>query len=1139
MSRTDLFTAASACLALLLLSACMPVEVSPVPPPAEATAAPAPPPAPVDLQVSRAQGALLDEPGRVGVYIPPSAVEGDTRLRVVPISAPPPAEGTEPAGAAYDITLREGKLQQPIEIALPYAGGAPERAFIATYAADAGWTPLDSWYGGQDRRVHARVDSLAKFGVFTSLFARPQLTNVHAEPALYTDVGSDPICIREDLAVHFGVDDPDQKAASARLRFSFNTFLTAGVFSMVEQVTAWNGLGLMLIPMVSVVPGTAPAAIMPAVEALWEMGTTKESQVVSGWLGFDLKAEPDAEYVAALNTTGIGSCGGRDVDEILKSVGIEAIVATVELLDSAGNVLDTQDVRVPVFPDAAIFAKLTSPGGEPDDVVSPRPTFAWSYSEAGAEDLHKRLWYAPGDSLWDKVDSPLPLTGRKSVEFDYPTAMSWTPSAGQELAAGDYSWGIEMARDAEFKDYRTRSEVYQFTVSEDWADLAVDGTVVTWSQTFGSFDEGKLRWRLHSLKDGLSERALAADPHRLDLAQDLQSVPDLIVWLESSKDGAYRRVSPKVSVAAAGCPARPAAALAWGCLRADGTVVTRTEVSGSHDPNSLTWVVTAKGVPIYSASAVDATQIDLAAIPEVRDYYSGDFYVHLEATANGVPHTWVSNEVHVPPIPPQNPALVLPSEPVLCQGQVAVIASDLPRSAAIRGVLTDPAGAQVDAFEGSSDEQGNLTLTLVMKPTYSAGKYSVILYSGSALLAQGTFEYRGCDQPVEQPSLDAVLDVVYCHGEQQFVGKGLKPNTSYTLLLRIDSGAASAGVLEIEATADELGKFTVSYSLKDLPAGNGRVWIDGLAVEDRFTHVLDGCEPPSVTPPSGPVPCEGTATFTVDNLVPRSDIQVMFWHVETSAKPTPWPTGDRFSYWQRALSSGSMTILLPMRKTDPAGEWGLVLYNRDPVKLAETGFTYEGCAEPPSNPVIDAVLDPLACPGQQEVKGTGLTPDTAYSVRLRYAGTANVPDATWDVTTDPQGEFSLWIDMGDRPAGSYYAVLDGHHLSDRFEYLPCEPPPDQTTSLIIGVQPDPIVCGGEATIRAEGFKPGERVNVSIVTSTLGPGEVVADGRGRVQARFTMPTSWPGQAMLIEVRSLEREAGTTYKAAVTGCTTEMQ
>jgi Tol biopolymer transport system component len=540
-----------ALLAISFLSACGPtpevIKVTVVVTATPESQAPTQPvvSAPVEreIAVSAKQGLEYQEEGLPFVYIPPDALDQDTTLRIEQVDAALQQPDTQLAGPAFDITLADGSLRAPIEIALPLTLSDVDptegEVFAAYYEDDIGWIALPSWLSEDGQTVHTTLDHLTLVGSFFSLFPkRPRINLKQATPNPFTNVGWPP-CFKDDLVVKVDADDPDGEVEKVEVKFSLHTYSTKGLTDLNKFVQSIYGLGLVLEA-----PGVA--ATMPAAQTIVTLAKTEDPGIAATeWA--DMFEDPDQPgvYYASMNLSPISTCEieswhKADVDAIMAGTGIEKIVADIRVTDDS-NLSKEDQIEIYVYSGEPAHAVLFEPGPSKDDILGPRPTFHWEIKGYGS--YAARLVYAKGNSLWER------WRGKKIIPLEW-TDKEWQPD--KSLKPGEYVWGVEVSSDEWFRPENTiRSSVYHFTVTGDpIATLSVEGAVVVRSDVEN--DTGKaLGWHVYYEGESVLERN-ARNESSFDLSDIFSEPGEYTVVLEIYKGkpgkGQYVPISNQVTV---------------------------------------------------------------------------------------------------------------------------------------------------------------------------------------------------------------------------------------------------------------------------------------------------------------------------------------------------------------------------------------------------------------------------------------------------------------------------------------------------------------------------------------------------------------------------------------------------------------
>ena len=413
-------------------------------------------------------GGTYGPAGLPHVYVPPNALGENTRLAIREVESSAP-DGMQSLGSAYDISIENGYVRKPIEIALPVTGDvdlSQSEVLIGYLNGENRWVMLPGWYSEEDGMVHATMDHFTTVKPFLSLFpAYPEITFAYASPNPYVDVGSPP-CFQEDLKIWVGVEDPNDDLESVKVSLRLHTLATRGVEKMVGFANIMNGLGLVLT-------AGDPTALLPAASTtIIAFSMKDQGSIATESNALAPITEQGDVYGGWINLSALSNCGKSfNID----SIGLDKIDVNVFVEDRAGHKREGV-IEIPIHPNRPPAAELDSPGPGLNDIQSPRPVFNWhlNSSEFATDIREIRLVYAKGDSLWSRsIGNTV-----KTLKWN---DSDWQPPA--DLSPGKYVWGVEVVTDRG----KTQSSVYAFTIPGLWSELTTAENMVYRTKIKGQY----------------------------------------------------------------------------------------------------------------------------------------------------------------------------------------------------------------------------------------------------------------------------------------------------------------------------------------------------------------------------------------------------------------------------------------------------------------------------------------------------------------------------------------------------------------------------------------------------------------------------------------------------------------------------
>lgn len=414
-----------------------------------------------EIAVSASNGVSYESSRLPSVYIPPNAVENNTKLSITEIRNPQTFQNATLVGDVYDINLSDGSLKEPIEIAFPIENSTnSEYLTIAYYEANKGWIIVPSWMSEDDKTIHATVDHLTPFGVFKLFHRKPQIVYKDAYPSRYTGIGF-PSCIKEGLKIQIGVDDPDDRLQLIQTRLRIYSYNTGLLTALTEHVAAESGLQL------GIFAGDF-TAVLPITQTLVQLSKTKDSGLVTDWAS--ISTSNNSTYTIVVDMSNLSACSTSTLRGNVKSTlnqqnGITRFSVEIQMIDKSNKIYEDV-ISIPVSKGYPPYAELHTPyKGSTQTVI---PFFSWTIENKNYLGTNGSacLIYAKGSSqLWGK------WLGKKVIKL---SEFERNKHLDTSLSPGNYVWGISVSKngDCESKE-AVRSEVFNFTV-KGWDDIITD-----------------------------------------------------------------------------------------------------------------------------------------------------------------------------------------------------------------------------------------------------------------------------------------------------------------------------------------------------------------------------------------------------------------------------------------------------------------------------------------------------------------------------------------------------------------------------------------------------------------------------------------------------------------------------------------
>jgi putative sterol carrier protein len=415
-----------------------------------------------EISVSATNGASYESRSLPSVYIPPNAVESNTKLSITEIRNPKTFQSAILVGDVYDINLSDSSLREPIEIAFPVENSTDsEYLTIAYYEDHKGWITVPSWVSEDNKTIHATVDHLTPFGVFKLFHRKPQIVYKQAFPSRYTGVGF-PSCFDKGLKIQISVDDPDDRLQLIQTRLRIYSFNTGLLTALTEHVAAESGLGL------GILAGDI-TAVLPATQTLVELSKTKDSGLVTDWTS--ISASNNSTYTIVADMSNLSACNtsslhGVNVNSVLNQQnGITRISVEIQMIDKSNKIYEDM-ISIPVSQSNPPYAKLHTPYHGSTQTAT--PFFSWTFENINFLGTNSSacLIFAKGSSqLWGK------WFGKKVIKL---SQFESTKLLETSLSPGNYIWGISVSKngDCESKE-AVRSEIFNFTV-KSWNDIITE-----------------------------------------------------------------------------------------------------------------------------------------------------------------------------------------------------------------------------------------------------------------------------------------------------------------------------------------------------------------------------------------------------------------------------------------------------------------------------------------------------------------------------------------------------------------------------------------------------------------------------------------------------------------------------------------
>ncbi|MEW5961189.1 MAG: hypothetical protein AB1801_25975, partial [Chloroflexota bacterium] len=177
-----------------------------------------------EFKVTRDGTQEIKQEGLPRIYLSPNAVPNDTVLHIEKLEKTSGDPDTQAAGPIFDITLEDGELQQPVEIALPITLSPQQLESRSVYVAYLDediedWVRLPSWVSTEDRLVHTTASHFTLFGLQSS-----PISFFHVTPDVFYGVHTPP-CFEDDLIVRMNLDNQNNEIDKVELKLRVDLYI--------------------------------------------------------------------------------------------------------------------------------------------------------------------------------------------------------------------------------------------------------------------------------------------------------------------------------------------------------------------------------------------------------------------------------------------------------------------------------------------------------------------------------------------------------------------------------------------------------------------------------------------------------------------------------------------------------------------------------------------------------------------------------------------------------------------------------------------------------------------------------------------------------------------------------------------------